>query len=109
MNQWEVWYAKFPFEEDATITKSRPVIILNVDTLECLSVKVTSHDIRDNDKFDTPIVYWREAGLPRPSVARISKTINLSKDKFINKKGTLRTEDRVTIMQKFVEFVNAKS
>lgn len=49
MNQWEVWYANFPYEENPTIVKRRPVIILNVDTLECLSVKVTSHEVRDED------------------------------------------------------------
>lgn len=109
MNQWEVWYAKFPFEEDASIIKERPVIILNVETLECLSVKVTSQDVRDEDEFDTPIVYWKEAGLKRPSVARISKTMNLTKDKFVNKKGILHTDDRNTIMQRFVDFMNSKN
>ena len=109
MNQWEVWYAKFPFEEDASITKERPVIILDVETLECLSVKVTSHETRSNDEFDTPITYWKEAGLPKPSVARISKTMNLEKDKFTKKKGTLHKDDRAVIMQRFADFINSKS
>ena len=108
MNQWEVWYAQFPYEEDPTIIKERPVIILNVETLQCLSVKVTSHDTRDEDEFDTPIVYWREAGLKRPSVARISKTMRLDKEKFVNKKGILHVDDRQTIMQRFIEFKNKK-
>ena len=108
MNQWEVWYAQFPYEEDPTIIKERPVIILNVETLQCLSVKVTSHDTRDEDEFDTPIVYWREAGLKRPSVARISKTMRLDKEKFVNKKGILHVDDRQTIMQRFIEFMNKK-
>lgn len=105
MKQWEVWFAKFSYEEDPTIEKERPVIILNVDTLECLSVKVTSQNVRDKDEFDTPIKHWREAGLKKPSVARISKTMNLTKDKFLNKKGEIHSEDRVTIMQKFKEFI----
>lgn len=108
MNQWEVWYAKFPFEEDASITKERPVIILNVETLQCLSIKVTSHDIRSKDEFDTPIIYWKEAGLKKPSVARISKTMNLTKDKFVSKKGILHIYDRNVIMQRFVDFINSK-
>lgn len=109
MNQWEVWYARFPFEEDVSITKERPVIILNVETLECLSVKVTSHEVRDEDEFDTPITHWREAGLKRPSIARISKTVSLTKDKFTNKKGTLHTDDQLVIMQRFTDFINSKS
>ena len=109
MNQWEVWYAQFPYEEDATIIKERPVIILNVETLECLSVKVTSKDVRDDDEYDTPIVYWREAGLKKPSVARISKTMNLSKSSFVDRKGILHIDDRQTIMQRFVDFMNSKN
>ena len=37
MKEWEVWFAEFPFEEDAAVVKKRPVIILNVETLEVLS------------------------------------------------------------------------
>lgn len=33
MNQWEVWYARFPYEDDESIVKERPVIILNFDTI----------------------------------------------------------------------------
>ena len=39
MNQWEVWYARFPFEEDGNIEKERPVIILNVETLKLRHMK----------------------------------------------------------------------
>lgn len=106
MKQWEMWFADFPFDDDASIEKKRPVIILNVDPIEVLSVKVTSHNIRDNDEYDTPIIKWKEAGLDRPSVARISKTRNLTIDKFSHKFGNLHNDDRKNIMQKFAEFIN---
>jgi len=108
MKQWEVWYAKFPFEENPTIIKERPVIILNQDkeTFDCLSVKVTSKEIRDSDSFDTEILHWKDAGLKVPSVARVSKTMNLSKENFVNRKGELHNEDRVNVMNKFIEFIN---
>lgn len=41
MNQLEVWYARFPYEDDESIVKERPVIILNVDTLECLFFNIS--------------------------------------------------------------------
>lgn len=41
MNQWEVWYARFPYEDDESIVKERPVIILNVDILECLFFNIS--------------------------------------------------------------------
>lgn len=108
MNQWEVWFAKFPYEEDQTIIKERPVIILDIDTLECLAIKVTSHNVRDEDAFDTPIEQWKEAGLKRPSVARISKTMNLSKDNFVNKKGEIQKKDREIIINRFIEYMKTK-
>lgn len=54
----------------------------------------------------TPITYWKEAGLKKPSVARISKSMNLTKNKFLNKKGEIYNEDRRTIIERFKEFIN---
>lgn len=105
MRVWEIWFAEFPYEEDALIVKSRPVVILNVEPLEVLSVKVTSQDIRDNDKYDTPIIHWQEAGLNKPSVARISKTMLLDKHKFKHKIGTLHNDDKVSILIKYTEYL----
>ena len=109
MEQWDVWYAKFPYEENPNITKNRPVIILNVEPIECLSVKVTSKDIREVDEFDVEIKHWKDAGLKLPSVARVSKTMNLSKELFVNKKGVLQDEDKTIIMNKFKEYINKQN
>ncbi|MCM1025778.1 MAG: type II toxin-antitoxin system PemK/MazF family toxin [Roseburia sp.] len=110
MKQWEVWYAEFPYEEDNSIIKVRPVIILNADNdkLECLSVKVTTHDVRENDEYDTPIIHWAEAGLKQPSVARVSKTMILTVDKFKTKKGDLHPDDIQTVMNRFMAFMATK-
>ena len=67
---------------EPAITKKRPVIILNAEPLEVLSVKVTSQQTRTADN-------WQYAGLLKPSAARISKTMFLDKDKFDVKIGTL--------------------
>ena len=105
MRVWEIWFADFPFEEDATVIKKRPVIILNVEPFEVLSVKVTSQSVRDKDNYDTPIQHWREAGLNKPSIARISKTMYLNKQNFIHKIGTLCDEDKITILTKYTEYL----
>ena len=106
MEQWDVWYASFPYEENPNIRKNRPVIILDVKTMECLSVKVTSKNIRESDEFDVEIKHWDEAGLKAPSVARVSKTIKISKEAFNNRKGVLHLEDRLSIMNKFKEYIS---
>lgn len=107
MQQWEIWYADFPYD-DKDESSDRPVIVLNIDGLQpvvLLSVKVTKHEVRDNDKYDTPIQKWQEAGLKQPSVARISKTIQLSEDKFRRKIGVLQPEDIMTIGARYIDFV----
>ncbi|MFA9465601.1 MAG: type II toxin-antitoxin system PemK/MazF family toxin [Velocimicrobium sp.] len=105
INQWDLWFADFPFE-DSNQSKDRPVIVLNVDPLEVLSVKITTHNVRDMDTYDTPITKWREAGLKQESIARISKTTNLTQDKFRRKIGVLHNDDTMEIMKKYVEFIN---
>jgi mRNA-degrading endonuclease toxin of MazEF toxin-antitoxin module len=105
IKQWDLWFADFPFE-DSNKSKDRPVIVLNVEPLEVLSVKVTTHDIRDNDDYDTPIIKWREAGLKQESIARISKTIYITPDKFRRKIGVLNSDDALEIMKKYIEFIN---
>lgn len=72
-NKGEVWFVEFPLEEDKTKTINRPVIVLDENTLGVLSVKITKHSPRQEDPYDTPILYWQEANLRLASTARVSK------------------------------------
>ena len=105
MKRWELWYVNFPYEEDATKFSDRPAIILNTEPLRILSVKVTKHEKRSYDKFDTEIVDWGQAGLVCPSVARVSKTIKILKENFRRKIGELSTRDRDAISDAFIRFI----
>ncbi|MDD3414033.1 MAG: hypothetical protein PHY47_08530 [Lachnospiraceae bacterium] len=53
----------------------------------------------------TSIIKWSESGLKHPSVARISKTISLSKEKFRRKIGVLHLDDRYPIMEKYIQYI----
>lgn len=104
----EVWYVKFPFEEDESKYKVRPVIVLNDPEdsnveVACLSVKVTSKPKREDDIGDTVILKWKEANLKKPSVARVSKTMSIPISQFERKVGQADDEDFINILQKFVE------
>lgn len=105
MNQWEVWTAVFPYEDDPKKFKKRPVIIIDVESLKVLSVKVTHHEKRVYDDYDVPICKWKEIGLKQPSVARVSKTIYLTKDKFDRCIGKLLVDDVKPIYEKFIKFI----
>lgn len=106
MNVWEVWFALFPYEENPDVLKPRPVIVLDTQTFEVLSTKVTSHNERDEDPYDVPILHWKESGLKHKSVARVAKTIQLDKDKFKYKIGTLKEEDQKRIEEAYIKFIS---
>lgn len=113
----EVWYVKFPFEENPNIKKRRPVIVLGktedkvtVAGLEedaYLSVKVTSHIERKEDEYDTIIVKWKEPNLKKESVARVSKTIVLPKSQFIDRVGIADDKDFENILVKYIELTES--
>ena len=105
----DVWYVSFPLEEDPTRFLPRPVIVLNVETLEVLSVKVTKTDPRTDDNYDTPIVFWQEANFKFKSTARLSKTLYINKSQFKYKIGILHPEDLIIIQNLFVDFIESRS
>jgi len=78
----EVWFVEFPYDDDPTKLSNRPVVVLDTDNLNVLSVKVTKHKVRDDDDYDTSIIYWKDAKLHFASTARVSKVINLNRDNY---------------------------
>ena len=106
MLKGEVWLAEFPFEDNPSQSKIRPVVILdngNLEEFKVLSVKVTSKFARD--EYDVPIIYWQQARLRVPSIARTSKFISLPKHVFKYKLGDLHDDDMKLLETKFIEFV----
>lgn len=101
----EVWFVSFPLEEEPSRFLPRPVIVLDEETLQVLSVKVTSSDPRKNDKYDIPIIHWEYAQLRYKSTARVSKTMYLPKSQFKRKVGNLHPEDFEAIVSKFEVFI----
>ena len=89
----EVWYAEFPFEENANISKDRPVIVMDVDDENCavFSMKVTSRAPRG--EFEIEIFDWADIPLNHRSTADASKVIEIRKDKFRRKAGLLSDND----------------
>lgn len=102
MKVGEVWAVDFPFEDDPTQSKIRPCVIIDVDKLEVLSIKVTTHEPRD--EFDVPIFKWQTANLPEPSYARVSKSMILSQNVFKRKFGILEDNDFRNISKAFIKY-----
>ena len=89
----EVWFAEFPFREDARITKMRPVIVLAVDADECevLSMKITSTEPRG--EFEIEVFDWAEIPLDHKSTAVASDVRSIRKSDFRRKIGKLSDDD----------------
>lgn len=80
----------FPFSSGKG-SKVRPALILfdlGSDSIIC-QVTSASH----NGPFDISLKDWREAGLLKPSVARIGRVITAEKTIFIRRLGTLSPLD----------------
>ena len=66
----QVWYAWFPFMDDASKGKDRPVLILDInkETVSVLAMQITSTPPRD--EYDIPIKDWAEIPLKHLSTLR---------------------------------------
>lgn len=106
MKKGEVWFVEFPLEEDSGRILNRPVIVLDENLLGVLSVKITKHKVRIEDPYDTPIIYWDEAGLRLASTARVSKVTLLTKDSFIFKIGNLHKDDLKRVEDMYRKFLS---
>jgi len=104
ISEGDIWLVNFPLEEDPTLFLPRPVIVLNVDLPEILSTKITKHEPRPTDLYDTPIIYWKEANLVYPSTARVSKTVPLKSLDFIRFIGVANLNDLLKIQEVYTEF-----
>lgn len=89
----EVWFANFPFSEDPTRFKRRPVIVLDVDNENCivLSMKVTSRSPRS--EFEIEIFDWATIPLDHISTADASSVKQIPKSNFDKKVGRLSNDD----------------
>lgn len=68
---WEVWHARFNF--DGHGYKFRPVLVLSCTPSGLLAAMITSASNKLALPHDTLIEDWKQAGLAKPSLARIDR------------------------------------
>ena len=96
-NTGEVWWIRFPYEENRDIEKRRSAIVLSEKELAILSVYVTSKD--KMTPYSIEIEDWAAAGLKIPSWARIDKIVSINERKMDRKIGELSQKDLSKIFQ----------
>ena len=103
----EVWFAEFPFAEDPTRSKDRPVIVLRVDENSCavLSMKVTSTP--PYSEFEIEIFDWADVPLSHKSTADAASVRYVAKDAFRRKIGRLSDADWENVLQLYESFLQA--
>lgn len=101
LNIGEIWWTSFPFDE-VDETKFRPAIIIDDNRIAILAMYVTSQN-KDNP-FYIEIEQWQEAGLPKPSWARIDRIINIDEWRLNKKIGDLSEKDLLKFLQLIAEF-----
>ncbi|KAA8826934.1 hypothetical protein [Bifidobacterium myosotis] len=74
----DIWYARYPFW-DKPGSRSRPVVIVAItdEGFDFAAAKLTSHSARATDPGDVPLRDWRQAGLSRPTTARMAQIRSL--------------------------------
>lgn len=97
-NKWELWFADVYFEDNPTISKKRPVLVLSRTEAIVLCNKITSHAPRLNCQGEYQLKDWKNAGLLKPSTIRLSQRFKLNIDKFIFKIGRLSSSDVLAII-----------
>lgn len=93
---WELWWAFVQFE-DSDEVKRRPVIVLDNGEIYALVVKVTSHAARPQ-WGEYELIYWKSAGLPKESTARLTQLISLEHAMFDKRIGQLHPLDIENIL-----------
>lgn len=109
VNIRDVVYVAFPFEEDPSVVKARPAIIIgkNTDELKVLVVKVTSHEPRD--KYDYKVVEWVKANLKCESTARASQIKAFGVENVERKLGTLDETDYNEVIKLVNKYIADRS
>ena len=92
-NKWELWWADVRFEDDLSVVKRRPVLVVEPGVYFSICLKVTTHQPRPEFQGEYIIKEWKAAGLSKESTIRISKRLRISSKSLVKKIGMLQMID----------------
>lgn len=103
----EVWFANFPFIEDASQSKDRPVVVLDVDNETCtvLALKITSRKPRG--EFEIELFDWSKIPLDHISTVDVSSAQVISKGRFRRLAGYLSDDDWNNVTDLYVRYLKS--
>ena len=96
---WGVYTARFPFL-GVDLGKIRPVVVLSKPYGRHNIITVVPLSLKDKkESVDIALRDWREAGLIKPSVARIHRMTTILQSDLIGYLGELSAADKPSLQQ----------
>jgi mRNA interferase MazF len=92
----DVYICSFPFTS-GQFSKPRPVLVLLDLEEDCLIARITS--VPHTGLLDVSLTQWREAGLEKPSVVRLTRLVTAEKTLLKLKIGELSSVDLQSVRQ----------
>ena len=86
----DIFICSFPFTS-GEFSKPRPVLVLRDLGADCLICRITSAPY--TGPLDLAVHLWREAGLQKPSVVRLTRLVTAEKSLLRHRIGKLRNGD----------------
>lgn len=90
----EIFLCRFPFTS-GVLSKPRPALVLFDLRLDVLICRITS--AAQAGPLDIPISDWRQAGLAKPSIARLNRLVTAEKTLLGRRLGELTPGDAAAI------------
>lgn len=101
---WEIWYACVSFEEDSTLDKLRPALILPNTSSSIQVYKISSQPWKYETEY--PIFYWQLAGLSKPSNIDIRRAIVVPSVSLVKFVGRLHLIDLYHLKEMMAQLNN---
>jgi hypothetical protein len=101
----DIYFARVKFEDSDEI-KIRPVLILNETSYAVISLKMTSQPARAWDMGDYTLRDWKESGLSKQTVVRVSKICRLTGKDMLKKIGVVSSYDWYKIEELYMKLHN---
>lgn len=99
-----MWYARFPFEEDASQGKIRPVLILSVEKerVTVVAMKITSTEPRL--PYDFQLQDWSDIPLDHESTIQPSRVARIAMHQLKSYAGDVSDADWEEALKRFKEY-----
>jgi len=90
----EIFISEFPFTSGLT-SKPRPVLCLFDPRQDIIICRITS--VQRTGKLDIALADWQQAGLAKPSVARLDRIVAAEKSVLRRRLGELSARDKEAV------------